>query len=81
MTPEQISLIMWARRERAYRTKAIKMGVGRIDWLDPGTRVSMTEIIAKAEEIGMDPCKDILAFRLWWDEARKWKPGVSNNDA
>lgn len=46
-------LVAWVRAEYARRTRAIAAGNGRIDWLDPGTRVSWSEVFAKAHDLGM----------------------------
>lgn len=74
MTPEEQALLNWGREEFARRTKAVEDGTASIYWLDPGTRVSWTEICVKAEELGVKRAKNPVEFRLWWDEARKWKP-------
>lgn len=73
MTPTEYSLVTWARREHARRTRLLREGKGQIDWIVPEYRVTWTEVCAKAEELGLEPYKDILGFRLWWDEARKFK--------
>jgi hypothetical protein len=56
-------LIAWFKAEYARRTAAIKTGKGRIDWLDPGTRISWSEVLAKADELGIDT-RDPVNLRL-----------------
>jgi hypothetical protein len=46
-------LIAWAKAEHARRTKALADGVQNIDWLDPAYRVTVSEILAKADSEGM----------------------------
>ena len=52
MTDEQFAKLgAWYRSQFELRTAAIEAGDGRIDWLNPGTRVSLTEIRSYAEII------------------------------
>lgn len=44
----------WLKAEHIQRTRLICEGKGRIDWLDYGTRVSFSEVCAKAAELGLD---------------------------
>jgi hypothetical protein len=46
-------LVAWYRGEFDRRTSALNSGQGRIDWLDAGSRVSFSEVSAKAEELGI----------------------------
>lgn len=56
-TREEVSpldqLKQWRRETFAERTRLLNAGQGRIDWLDEGTRVSWTEVVAKAEKLGV----------------------------
>ena len=60
-------LIDWIDSEYARRTKAVKNGTARIDWIDEGTRVSFSEIVAKAEALGIDtnPVSLRTAIATW----------------
>jgi len=56
VTEDQLELLAaWYRSEYRKRTKAIKEALAdvKIDWLDPGTRVSLTELSSYAQSIGM----------------------------
>ena len=70
MTPMR-QLVKWYRRERRCRTAKVREGTARIDWLDPGTRVSWSEIVAKAEEFGIK--SDPVTLRLDFDRAQAWR--------
>ena len=48
------NLVEWYKSEFKRRTDLLAAGNGRIDWIDPGTRVSFSEIWAKAEELGIE---------------------------
>lgn len=65
------ALLDWYRSEYDRRTNAIEDGSGKIDWLIPGYRVSFTEVIMKAEQLGirMNP----VDLRRWFDEAQNKK--------
>jgi len=55
VTGDQLELLAaWYRSEFRRRTAAIEAGDGRIDWLDPGTRVSLTEVRSYAESVGIE---------------------------
>lgn len=47
-------LRQWRRAEFKRRTALLQVDLGRIDWLDPGTRVSFSEVCEKARELGID---------------------------
>lgn len=47
-------LIAWYKAEYKRRTDLLDRDQGQIDWLDPGTRVSFSEVWAKAEELGVN---------------------------
>jgi len=49
--------------------EVVSAGTPRIDWLDPGTRVSWSEIVAKAEEFGIK--SDPVTLRLDFDRAKR----------
>lgn len=53
----------WIKLQYDYRTDEIEQNRGRIDWIDPGTRVSFTEVWAKAEDLGIK--MNVVEFRLW----------------
>lgn len=54
MTPEHLNQItQWSRDLYRRRTEALDQGVGRIDWVDPGTRVCLTEVRTYAASIGV----------------------------
>jgi hypothetical protein len=61
-------LIKWFWSEFNRRTDAIASGAARIDWLDTGTRVSWTEVVSKAEELGLDTSNPVK-FRLDFQRA------------
>jgi hypothetical protein len=42
---------------------ALARGQGRIDWVDPGTRVSFSEVVAKAQDLGVG--RDPMNL-CWW---------------
>jgi hypothetical protein len=50
---QQAQLICWYQKEYRRRTRAVRRGAGRIDWLDSGTRVSLTEVRSYADSIGV----------------------------
>jgi hypothetical protein len=62
-------LAQWYRSEYARRTKAVKAGTAPIDWLAAGYRVTWTEVVAKAEELGIDT-SDITKLRRDFEEAK-----------
>jgi hypothetical protein len=66
MTPADRQLLHWYNETYQSRTRAVRDNTARIDWLDPGTRVSWTEMVAKAEELGIR--KNPVALRSWWHE-------------
>jgi hypothetical protein len=52
MTAEKVrALRSWFDAEFRHRTKMLEAGEGKISWLNPGTRVSFSEVCAKAEEL------------------------------
>ena len=65
MTREQ-QLINWAAVEFDRRTQLLREGEGQIDWIDPGTRVSWTEIVERARDLGIT--MNVVELRHWWDE-------------
>jgi hypothetical protein len=52
----------WIREEHRRRTDLLDAGNGRIEWIDPGTRVGFSEACAKAEELGIEA--DVVSLRL-----------------
>ena len=69
MTEAEQKLLRWHRAEYARRTAAAKKGIGSIDWMVPGYRISWSEIAAKAESLGVE--KNVVEFRQWWYEVAK----------
>jgi hypothetical protein len=67
MTTAHAHLATWFKTEFARRTKLLEAGDGRIDWIDAGTRVSFSEVSAKAGELGLPD--DVVALRLWASKA------------
>jgi hypothetical protein len=65
MTTAERELIAWFKSEFARRTRALGEGKGRIDWIDPGTRVSWSEITTKAEQLGIN--RDMVDLRNWFN--------------
>jgi len=43
----------WYQDQYWFRTRALNKGEGKIDWVDPGTRVSWSEVVAYAETLGL----------------------------
>lgn len=75
MTEAQQQLLDWFDAEYQRRTDLVEKGEGRIDWIAPDYRVSWTEVLSKAEELGitMNP----VNLRHWIDyqlTARKTFP-------
>lgn len=65
------ALLIWYRAEYARRTAAIKAGTADIDWMVPGYRVRWSEVVAKAEELGLDTSDAALVdLRLWLADER-----------
>ncbi len=54
MTKQQKDqIVAWAKAEYDRRTKLIEGGHGRVDWIEPSTRVSLTEVRSYADGIGI----------------------------
>lgn len=70
MTEAERKLLDWFDTEFKSRTKAVKNSTARIDWIDPGTRISWTEILSKAEELGITT-RNAVEMRQWWINHRK----------
>jgi hypothetical protein len=66
MTDAEAELLSWVKQEYLRRTRLIKVGAGKIDWIDPGTRVSWTEVVTKAEALGV--ARKGVDLRLWYEE-------------
>ena len=64
MTESERQLLNWVSTEYNRRSVALSEGHGRVDWLDPGTRVSWSEIIAKAESLGIN--RNPVNLRQWY---------------
>ena len=73
MSPAQQELVKWERREYRRRSRLLRLGhpQAQIDWVSPEYRVTWSEVCAKADELGLEPGKDIVSFRLWWATARR----------
>ena len=56
----------WIRETYRYRTQAIARGVVNVDWLDPRYRITVTEILARAQLLGLTI--DALELRHWLAE-------------
>jgi hypothetical protein len=69
LTHAEAELLRWAGSEFKRRTRLVKVGAGKIDWLDPGTRVSWTEITTKAEALGI--ARKGVDLRTWYDENKE----------
>ena len=52
----------WRHAEFTRRTRALEAGADRIDWVDPGTRVSFSEVCEKARELGLE--MNVVELRL-----------------
>jgi len=62
----------WIRETYQERTKAIESGVVNIDWLDPRYRITVTEIVVKADSLGLK--LDMIELRRWLaTQEGKWK--------
>lgn len=61
MNTRYTELTNWFRAEYQRRTMAIENGTGRVDWLDCGTRVSWSEIVSKARDLGITD--DVVTMR------------------
>lgn len=55
-------IIAWRDSEFSRRTAVVEAGEAPIDWLVPEYRVTFTECLAKAEELGVDI--DAIDLRL-----------------
>ncbi len=54
MTKQQKDqIVAWAKAEYDRRTKLIEGGHGRDEWIEPSTRVSLTEVRSYADGIGI----------------------------
>lgn len=54
MSSDIDKVLEWADDEYKRRTKAIKSGEStNVDWLEPTTRVSATEIMSQADAMGL----------------------------
>lgn len=51
---QAIQITAWYRTVFALRTAEIHAGRGKIEWLDRGTRVSWSELVAYAETLGIE---------------------------
>jgi len=70
VTDEELELLeKWIRAEFALRTYAIAHGIHNVDWLDPHTRVSYTDIASKATDMGIRA--DPFEFRERMQEMSK----------
>jgi hypothetical protein len=67
-------LMAWYCAEYDKRTKAVEEGVAPIDWAVPEYRISWTEVVSKAEGLGI--LTSPLDLRLWFHE-QQTKGGAS----
>lgn len=70
MTAEE-SLIYWIKGEFVRRTIAVKKGTADISWIVPEYRISFTEVVSKAEELGVE-IENMVDFRLWLGDSLKF---------
>jgi hypothetical protein len=71
MDPKQ-QLLRWFKAEYAGRTAAVKNGTAKIDWIVPEYRITWSEIMSKARDLGIND--NIVDLRWWWgstSEAKK----------
>lgn len=66
MTPQEKTLFCWFKRTLSERTTAVKENRAPIDWIDPGTRVSWSEVVSKASDLGI--VRSPADLRVWWWE-------------
>jgi hypothetical protein len=60
------NLLAWFRAEYARRTAAVEAGTASIDWIVPDYRVSWSEVLAKAEALGLPTNHgEAIELRLW----------------
>lgn len=78
LTREEKTLLDWGNAEFARRTRAVEDGTADVYWLDPGTRVSWTEICAKAEELGVKRVQSPVDFRVWFYKATMGGLGLTS---
>ncbi|MCA2998449.1 MAG: hypothetical protein ING75_07580 [Rhodocyclaceae bacterium] len=69
-------LLEWYCAEYERRTKAVDEGTADIDWLIPEYRVSWTEVVTKAEQLGIkfNPVDRRLDFAAELTKARAQLP-------
>ena len=70
VTSAQVELIAWIEFEFIRRTLAVRRGSAPLDWVGTDDRVSIAEIQAKAEELGVEEAGDEL--QEWLGTVRDW---------
>ena len=70
VTPAQVELIAWIEFEFIRRTLAVRRGGAPLDWVGTDDRVSIAEIQAKAEELGVEEGGD--EPQEWLGAVRDW---------
>ncbi len=70
VTPAQVELSAWIEFKFIRRTLAVRRGGAPLDWVGTDDRVSIAEIQAKAEELGVEEGGDEL--QEWLGTVRDW---------
>lgn len=68
-TEAERALVAWYRAELARRTQAVEAGTAPIDWVEPEHRITRSELVAKADALGIH--LNPVAFTYRWEQLTK----------
>ncbi len=70
------ALRQWFDQEFSHRTNELLNNRGDLDWVNPGFRVRWSEVVSKAEELGLPTGNaDLVDLRLWFYEQMRRRKG------